>query len=84
MEDWNIICRLIQIRNRKCHICQYVCIEQELKNFIWAPEGEEINEKFSNLVFRDFGVRTKFHQKESLYVCESSRKWHQIFGKHTK
>ena len=61
-----------------------MCIEQELKNLYGAPEGEGVDGKFSILVFKDFGVGTKFGQKKGCMLSGSSRKWHQKFGGHTK
>ena len=46
-----------------------MCIEQELKNLIWGSWEERVNEKFSNLLFRDFGDRTKFGQKIKFVCC---------------
>ena len=45
-----------------------------------APEGEGVSEKFSTLVFRNFGMGTKFGQNELCMLCVSSRKWCQNLG----
>ena len=60
--------RRIRREVQKCiclylYICWYVCIEQELKTLYGTSEEEEINGKFSILLFKDFGLGTKFMQK---------------------
>ena len=42
-------------------------LSRSSKTLYGAPEGEGVDEKFSILVFKDFGVGAKFGQKESLY-----------------
>ena len=65
IQDWEGLQKCIHLH---LYVCQYVCIEQELKNFIWSSWGEGVNEKFSTLVFRDFGG-TKFGHKMKFVCC---------------
>ena len=44
-------------------------LSKSSKTLYGAPEGEGVNGKFSILVFKDFGVGTKFGQKMKSVCC---------------
>ena len=46
-------------------ICTSVgmCVLSRSSKTLYGAPGGKVNEKFSTLVFRDFGVGTKFRQK---------------------
>ena len=44
-------------------------LSRSSKTLFGAPEEEGVNEKFSILVFKDFGVGTKFGQKIKSVCC---------------
>ena len=63
------------------YICQYVCIEQKFKTLYGTSEEEELNGKFSILVFKNFGVGTKFGQKiKSVYCVKVVENGTETFG----
>ena len=51
-------------------------LSRSSKTLHGAPEGEGVSEKFSNLVFRNFGVGLNLGKNEVCMLCVSSRKWH--------
>ena len=44
-------------------------LSRSSKTLSGAPDGKGVNGKFSTLVFRDFGVGTKFGQKMKSICC---------------
>ena len=53
-------------------ICTSVCMcvfSRSSKSLYGAPKEEEMYEKFSILVFRDFGLEAKFVQKIKSVCC---------------
>ena len=52
-----------------CTSVSMCVLSRSSKTLFVAPEGEGVSEKFSTLVFRNFGVGTKFGQKMKSVCC---------------
>ena len=68
-------------RHKNVFVCVHtsVCmciLSRSSKTLYGTPDREEMYGKFSFLVFRDFRMGAKLNKKQSLMLCESSRKWH--------
>ena len=56
MEDWNIICRLIQIRNRKCH---NVISKFGIPEYFILDQDSSFMSTIMNYLFRKLDIKIK-------------------------